>query len=185
GRESLAAGPRIEALAGGLDNQSWRVTSAVGDWVVRSAGSRDQRFAINRVAERQSQAAAAALGFAPAIVYADPERGILISEYLDGRVWTREAARAPPGIRMLGARLGAMHAAPPPRDVRRVNVHDVLAHYLELRGVPPGPVSRDDIGARLRWSLATYRHAPPALCHNDLHHLNLIGEAPLRFVDWE
>jgi len=185
GRESLAAGPRISALAGGLDNHSWRVTSAVGDWVVRSAGSRDQHFAINRVAERQSQAAAAALGFAPAIVYADPERGILISEHLDGQVWTREAARVPAGIRMLGARLGALHAAPPPRDVRRVNVHDVLAHYLELRGVPPGPVSRDDIGARLRWSLATYRHAPPALCHNDLHHLNLIGEAPLRFVDWE
>ncbi|HXQ64601.1 MAG TPA: phosphotransferase [Steroidobacteraceae bacterium] len=185
GREALAMAPRIEALAGGLDNLSWRVTSAVGDWVVRCAGSRDQRYAINRVAERQAQAAAAALGFAPAIVHAEPERGILVSEHLAGRVWTRDEARAEPGIRALGARLGALHAAPPPRDVRRINVHDVLAHYLELRGVPPGPVSRDDIGARLRWSLATYRHAPPALCHNDLHHQNLIGEAPLRFVDWE
>ena len=185
GREALAAGAQVEALAGGLDNHSWRVTSAVGDWVVRSAGARDQRFAINRVAERQAQAAAAALGFAPAIVYAEPEHGILVSERLAGRVWTRADARAAAGIRALGARLGELHAAPPPRTVRRIDVHDVLAHYLELRGVPPGPVARDDIGARLRWSLATYRHAPPALCHNDLHHLNLIGEAPLRFVDWE
>jgi thiamine kinase len=185
GREALAAGVRLEALAGGLDNQSWRVTSAVGDWVVRRAGSRDQRFGINRVAERQAQAAAAALGLAPPIVYAEPDRGILVSERVAGQVWTRADARSAAGIQALGARLGQMHAASPPRAVRRVNVHDVLAHYLELRGVPPGPVARQDVGARLRWALATYRPAPPALCHNDLHHLNMIGDAPLMFVDWE
>jgi thiamine kinase len=185
GREAAAAGVTLDALQGGLDNASWRARSAAGDWVIRIAGDRDQRFQINRVAERQTQAAAAALGFAPAILYADPARGVLVSEYLGADVWTRERARTADGIRTLGARLGALHAAPVPKGVRRLDVHSVLAHYLELPGVAPGPVSRAELGARLRWSLATYRPAAAALCHNDLHHRNLIGAAPLRFIDWE
>ena len=185
GREALAAGIRTAVLAGGLENSSYRVSSKAGDWVVRLAGERDARFAINRVAERQAQSFAAAAGFAPAIVHADPERGILVSEYLEAPVWTRAQARSPERIRLLGARLGELHALETPRNVRRVNVHDVLAHYLELPASGATPISREDIGARLRWSLATYRAPASALCHNDLHHLNLLGTEPLLFVDWE
>ena len=185
GREALAAGINTTVLAGGLENSSYRVTSPAGDWVLRLAGARDARFAINRVAEQQAHSFAAAAGFAPGIVHADPERGILVSEYLGGAVWSRAEARAPERIRLLGARLGALHALESPRNVRRINVHDVLAHYLELPATGVTPVSREDIGARLRWSLATYRAPPSALCHNDLHHLNLLGTAPLKFVDWE
>ena len=185
GQAALEAGARIGALAGGLENASFRVTSAAGDWVVRIAGARDARFAINRVAERQVQAFAAAAGFAPAVVHADPAHGILVSEYLAGAAWTREEARAPERIRALGVRLGELHALEVPRGVRRVNVHDVLAHYLEIAATGAAPISREDIGARLRWSLATYKAPPQALCHNDLHHLNVLGTAPLTFVDWE
>jgi len=185
GRAALGAGARIEPLAGGTENASYRVSSPAGEWVVRIAGPRDARFDINRVAERQAHAAAAALGFAPALVYADTSQGVLVSEHLPGAPWTRAEVRSPEGLRLLALRLAELHGAPPPPGVRRMNVHDVLAHYLELPLPAPGPVSREDLSARLRWSLATYRPAPPALCHNDLHHLNLIGRAPLRFVDWE
>jgi thiamine kinase-like enzyme len=185
GREALAAGVAISSLAGGLDNDSWRVASPLGEWVLRIAGGRDARYQINRVAERQTQTAAAQLGFGPAVVYAEPARGILVSEFLAGRAWTRDDVRAPAGIRMLAERLGALHRAAVPRGVRRMNVHDVLQHYLELPDLAAGPVARADLTARLRWSLATYQSAPAALCHNDLHYRNLIGDAPLRFVDWE
>ncbi len=152
---------------------------------MRLAGPRDARFAINRVAERQAHAAAAALGFAPAIVHADTSRGVLVTEYLAGRAWTREQLRSPDGLAALATRLAELHAAPVPPGVRRMNVHDVLAHYLEQPPAAPGPVSREDLSARLRWSLATYRPAPPSLCHNDLHHENVLGRAPPVFVDWE
>ena len=185
GRAALEGGIRTAVLAGGLENSSYRVTSKAGDWVVRLAGTRDARFAINRVAERQAQSFAAAAGFAPAIVHGDAEYGILISEYLDAAVWSREQARTPDGLRLLGTRLGELHALEVPRTVRRVNLHDVLAHYLELPATGATPISREDIGARLRWSLATYKAPASALCHNDPHHLNLLGTAPLRFVDWE
>ena len=185
GRAALAAGIAVTALAGGLENESHRVRSPVGDWVVRIAGAQDARFAINRIAEYQAQSAAAVLGFGPAIVHVDAPRGVLVSEHLAGAAWSRAQVRSPAGLAALGRRLGELHAVPPPGTVRRMNVHDVLAHYLELPASPASPISRAELSARLRWSLATYRASPPVLCHNDLHHLNLIGSEPLCFVDWE
>ena len=185
GRAALAAGLAIEPLAGGGSNRSVRVTSKAGDWVVRLAGSEDAAFGINRVAERQVHAAAARAGFAPALVHAEPDRGLLISEYVSGRPLSRADLRSADALRALGARLGALHALPPPRGVRRLDVHEVLAHYLELEDVPPGPVPRAVIAAQLRWSLASYRRTGVAFCHNDLHWRNLIAADRLWFVDWE
>ncbi|MBS0395665.1 MAG: phosphotransferase family protein [Proteobacteria bacterium] len=185
GRDALAAGIRAEPLAGGSSNRTFRVRSAAGDWAVRLGGADDAAFGINRIAERQVHAAAAAAGFAPAIVHAAPATGVLVTQFVAGEVPTRESLRTEPGLQQLGARLAELHALPPPRAVRRLDVHDVLAHYLELAPAAPGPVPRELIGARLRWSLANYQPSPPALCHNDLHWRNLIAGAQLWFVDWE
>jgi thiamine kinase-like enzyme len=185
GRAALGAGVRATPLAGGLANRSWLVSSAVGRWVVRLAGASDSRFAINRVAEYQVQAVAAAFGFAPAVVHAAPAEGLLVSEHLAGRTWTRADLCSPDGIRSLGARLSELHSLPPPRTVRRIDVHEVLTHYLELPEAGARAFPREDISARLRWSLATYKAGPSVLCHNDLHHLNIIAGERLVFVDWE
>ncbi len=185
GRDALAAGLAVEPLHGGGSNRSVRVTSAAGDWVVRLAGAADAAFGINRVAERQVHAAAASAGFAPALVHAEPERGLLITEFVTGRPMSREELRSPGGLRALGARLGELHRLPPPRSVRRLDVHELLAHYLELDDVPPGPVPRTELAAQLRGSLATYRRGVAAFCHNDLHWRNVIAADRLWFVDWE
>ncbi len=185
GRAALAAGLTLEPLAGGGSNRVVRVSSAAGDWVLRLAGTADQAFGINRVAERQVHEAAARAGFAPALVHAEPGRGLLVTAYVAGRPLSREQLRSADGLRALGARLGELHALPPPRGVRRLDVHAVLAHYLELADVAPGPMPRDAIAARLRFSLASYRRAAPAFCHNDLHWRNLIAAERLWFVDWE
>ena len=185
GRAALEAGLTIEPLAGGSSNRSVRVTSAAGDWVVRLAGTDDGAFGINRVAEHQVHAAAANAGFAPALVHAEPERGLLIAQYVAGRSLTRAELTSPDTLRALGARLGALHALPPPRGVRRLDLHGVLAHYLELEGVPPGPVPRAELASQLRWSLANYRRTSVAFCHNDLHWRNVIAAGRLWFVDWE
>lgn len=185
GREALAAGAVASALAGGVVNRTFRVRSPAGDWVVRLGGATDADLAISRVAERQTHAAAAEHGFAPAIVHADAAAGLLVTEFTAGQTPTREQLRSPELLHALGARLGELHRLPLPRAVRRFDVHDVLLHYLELDGVPPGPVSRDDLSARLRWSLASYRRRGVALCHNDLHHRNVLVGERLVFVDWE
>jgi thiamine kinase len=185
GRAALAAGIALEPLTGGGSNRSVRVTSAAGDWVVRLAGAADEAFGINRVAERQVHEAAARAGFAPALVHAQPGQGLLVTAYLAGRPLSRDELRGAEGLRALGARLGELHALPPPRGVRRLDVHAVLAHYLELGGVTAGPMPREAIAARLRYSLAGYRRRAVAFCHNDQHWRNQIAAERLWFVDWE
>jgi thiamine kinase-like enzyme len=187
GRDAIAASPRVTELTAGALNHVYRVTSAVGDWVVRLGGGVDADLAINRVAERQIHKVVAERGFAPQIVHAAPAAGLLVTEFVDGARVSRERLRQPETLRALGTRLAELHRAPVPGTVRRVDVHDVLLHHLELGGVPPGPVSREDLASRLRWSLANYRQVGIALCHNDLHHRNLLagGGAGLVFVDWE
>ena len=185
GRAVLAAGARIERLCGGLSNRTWLAASAAGDLVVRLGGAHDFKIASDRVGERQALAAAAALGFGPRIVYVDARHGVLVTERIAGHTWTRAEARSAAGIGRLGARLKRLHAAPAPRGVRRVDICDTIAHYLERRALPAGPVTREVIADLVRWALGGYRPLPAALCHNDLHHLNIIDAEPLMFVDWE
>lgn len=185
GRDALATAPRIVDLTAGALNRVYRVTSPVGDWVVRLAGSADTALCINRVAERQVHAAAAALGFAPGIVHADPASGLLVTEFHAGAAVSRAQLREPTMLQALGERLGELHRAAVPRTVRRIDVHDVLLHYLERPGVPPGPLPRELLASRLRWALANYRQSGFAICHNDLHHRNLLAGPSLLFVDWE
>lgn len=185
GQQALASSPVVTRLSGGAANRVWRVTSPVGDWVVRLAGPVDAHFAINRIAERQVHAAAAKLGFAPEIIHADTAIGLLMLAHLPGPALTAADLHSRDRLEALGARIGELHAVPPPRGVRRLDVHEVLAHYMELPGIPEGPVSRRDLGARLRWSLASYRQKSIGFCHNDLHHLNVIDAGRLMFVDWE
>ena len=185
GREALAAAPIVTSLCAGALNRVYRVTSAVGDWAVRLGGDADAALAISRVAERQTHTVAAALGFAPPIVHVVPAEGLLITGFVTAAPVSREQLRAPGMLQALGERLGELHRAPLPRTVRRLDVHEALLHYLELEGVPAGPMSRADISSRLRWSLAGYRQSAVALCHNDLHHRNLLVGERLLFVDWE
>jgi len=185
GRDVLAAGARIERLAGGLSNRTWLAASAAGDLVVRLGGTHDLHLAADRVGERQALAAAHALGFGPRIVHADPRHGVLVTERIPGRTWLRADARSALGIERLGARLKALHDAPPPRGVRRVDICDAVAHYLELRELPAGPVGREVLADLVRWALGGYRPLRAALCHHDLHHLNIIDAGTLMFVDWE
>ena len=185
GRDALATTPVVVELTAGALNTVYRVTSGAGDWAVRLGGGADAALAINRVAERQVHSVVAGLGFAPPIVHAAPAEGVLVTEFVAGAPVSRERLRQPDMLRALGERLGELHRAPVPRTVRRVDVHDAVLHYLELDGVPPGPMSREDIASRLRWSLAGYQQTGLALCHNDLHHRNLLVGPRLVFVDWE
>ena len=185
GQAALAAELSTTPLVGGATNRAWRVTSPAGDWVVRLAGPVDRHFAINRIAERQVHAAAASAGFAPAIVHAATAQGLLVMDYVVGRPLASADLHTSDTIEALGARLSELHGLPLPRGVRRLDVHEVLAHYMELPGIPEGPVSRRDLSARLRWSLANYRQQATAFCHNDLHYRNIIAAQRLQFVDWE
>jgi len=185
GRAALSAGVSFSPLPGGQLNQSVRVQSAIGDWVLRLTGADDQRFAINRESECEVLQLAAQHGFAPSIVYAAPMQGLLVTVYLASPALTWASARTPWVLRALGARLRALHSVPIPATLRVVNVPDTIAHYLDLGVGVKGPVPRGDLVHRLREPLRRYQRSGDVLCHHDLHHGNVLMSEPISFVDWE
>jgi thiamine kinase-like enzyme len=185
GRRALASGIEALVLRSGGVNQSWRVVSAEGDWVVRLGGALDQTLQISRQMEYLAQTLAAAHGFAPTVLYAAPDSGALVMQYVDAPVWTAVDAASEGRIQLLGERLRALHQVPVPHDLRCVTMPQALAHYSALADSPMNPVSNVRLRAHVADVLADYELKDPVFCHNDLHHHNLIGTQPLRLIDWE
>ena len=82
-----------EPLTGGLSNESWKVTDAAGQHVVRFG--HDYLFHhVDRARELMTARAAHAAGFAPKVEYAAP--GVMVSAFLDARTWTAADVQADP-----------------------------------------------------------------------------------------
>lgn len=101
---------RIEAqvLKGGLSNESWKVTDAVGTHVVRF-GTDFPFHHVFRDREVMAARAAHAAGFAPAVTWSAP--GIMVSRFLDARTWNEDDMRANPA--RIGRTLRDFHQAMP------------------------------------------------------------------------
>ncbi|MCV2869172.1 phosphotransferase family protein [Defluviimonas sp. WL0002] len=85
---------RAVRLQGGLSNESWKVTDAQGDHVVRFG--KDFPFHhVSRAAEVMAARAAHQAGFAPRVEHSG--RGVMVSEFLEARTWSETDMRANPG----------------------------------------------------------------------------------------
>jgi aminoglycoside phosphotransferase (APT) family kinase protein len=176
--------PSVEVLTGGSRNRCYAVSDGDREVVLRIAGEDDRAYAVARAAESLAQRTAAAQGLAPRILFEEPGLGLTAMQRVAGGAWTRELARSPAGAACLGRWLGRLHQLPPPSGMRRVDFVSSLDHYAAELG--------DDAMAR---ELA--RRARPAaavggpaardvLCHNDLHHLNIVGSREvIQVIDWE
>jgi thiamine kinase-like enzyme len=83
--------PEVTLLVGGLSNASYVVTDATGKYVARSG--RDYPFHhVFRERELMTARAAAAAGLAPEIVHAEP--GLMVSRFIEGRVFGEADVRA-------------------------------------------------------------------------------------------
>ena len=105
-----AADCRITELTGGLSNRVYHVHSADGECVVRLDARGGYRP--DRRLEAKIMTAAAEAGLAPAVLYADPDAGILVTEYLHGRVWQRAELQAHENLEALAALLRRVHSLP-------------------------------------------------------------------------
>lgn len=92
---SITASP----LAGGLSNESWKVTSGAGSHVVRFGADYPVHH-VSRVHETMVAKAAHAAGFAPAVSYAAP--GVMVSAFIAGKTWE------PADVRANAARVGEL-----------------------------------------------------------------------------
>jgi thiamine kinase-like enzyme len=180
----------IEPLTAGLVNDSWRVARAGRLYSMRVAGSNGEDLGLDRAWECRVLARAAAAGLAPAIACCEPARGILIADWVSGRVWSEEDTRTSENIQTMAQLLRKVHALPIPRPARVMHPASWIELYaaaLLRQGVPAAGRSlelRAAADARLT-RLAAGRQPRAVLCHSDLHRHNLkVGSGPV-LLDWE
>jgi thiamine kinase len=177
-----------ELIGGGRVNRSFLVRTRRGRFVVRLNENTQVEPGLDRDRELALHSAAASAGIAPPVVYAAPDRSALITEFVDGRLWTPHYFSRMRDLRALGQRLRVLHAVAPPTLPRydplataRGYSDSILRHAPEesariqmLLANGDGALARSGWGTR-----------PFSVVHGDLHHGNVLTADRVYFIDWE
>jgi len=171
----------IEELKGGLTNRTYYVSHAGTECVLRLDSAQSRLFQFDRSRELSILSAAARAGVAPAVIHAEPGAGILVTEYLPGRVWTDADLEDERQLEALAGLLRKVHALPAsglPLDMSQVaatyernlekrhGLHAFASHCVDI--IDSIPVGQD-----------------AACCHNDIVAANVIEGEALKLIDWE
>jgi thiamine kinase-like enzyme len=193
-RAALRTATSTEALAdarltvqdGGLSNHAWIAQRGGGKHFVRLSPSDAARLGVDRESECALLSVVARAALAPEVIRCDPSQRLLVTRHVAGHTLARHEAITPRHIEQVGEALRTLHALPVPARMRYVDFAAQATH-LEAQCAGGSAVDRE-FRDRARDTFAELASASrrDTLCHNDLHHLNLIeGDARLWLVDWE
>ena len=177
-----------ELIGGGKVNRSFLVRTRRGRFVVRLNENTARIPGLDRDRELALHTAAAGAGIAPQVIYAAPDRSCLITDYVDGRLWTPHYFTRMRDLRSLGQRLRTLHALTPPPVAR----FDPLARRAAMptsscAATPTKPGASQFLlasGAEALARTGSEKRAP-AIVHSDLHHGNVLTADRVYFIDWE
>lgn len=168
-------------LSEGPVSDNWLLGSDGREYVLRVDKLASNYLKLDRRSEAEILKQVAAAGFAPALVHSDPSNGLLVTEFLPGKVWGRSDLVRAEALQKLARRLKALHSLPISAEqldlVRRASL------YAELSKTDSANQLADRFIGLLH-SFEVHRD-PVALCHNDLHGGNIIDAGDLLFIDWE
>ena len=188
GLESGASPLFVERLEGGLVNESWRIDTSRGRFVLRVDGPVAQRPGVERARERALHDIVASAAFAPRVLLRDDAAGVQVREYLDGRVWGEHDLQVPAQLRRLGERLAPLHELEPPAGIAPFDPGACAQHYLRLieaGGASPAVAAAIAAAVRGAAEVVAARGARPVIIHGDLTHANLLDGGQLWLLDWE
>lgn len=171
----------VRQLSHGPVNRSWLLATDDSQLVLRVDGSLAGQLGLDRRGELAVLNAVSAAGIGPEPIWADPERGWLVTRYLPGRAWENDHLKDPTRLERLAGVLKLLHALPPagpafePGRIARV--------YAAQIGTEAAGRLAEETEARAQVLYADT--GPGVMCHNDLVNANIIESEPLRFIDWE
>jgi thiamine kinase len=177
----------VERIKGGLTNESWLVTVSDDRVVVRISNADEEALQIDRRSECLVLAEVQHAGVGAEVLRCHPKGRVLVTRYVPGTVWSHEDAQTPENIRRLAELLRRLHSLKIRRDVAETNLPAIVEHYWSTMADlglpdPAGSWTRDEIRGIAHAMQASAGHC---LCHNDIHHLNIIDTGRLWLIDWE
>lgn len=182
---TLADG-RVTRIEGGLSNRAWRLDANGERWFVRLGHPQAVRLGVDRRSECDVLRTVAAAGLAPGVHVCEPNEGLLVTRFIEGRTWSAADARSPDNLRRVASCLRRLHELPVPDGLREV---DYARQAVRLAAaLPANDASSAELSERATAAFARIGDGGSAttLCHNDLHHLNVLDDGSrLWMVDWE
>jgi aminoglycoside phosphotransferase (APT) family kinase protein len=183
-----AAPQRIERLLGGSVNESWRVDTAEGCFVLRIDGPEWRRPGVDRAREQLLHEAAGGAGLAPRLLLRADTDGLQVCEYLEGCSWSELDFLQPPQLRRLGERLAQLHALDVPAGILPFDPVGCARQYLKAMSdrAAAAPRTVELVG---QIDAAARRVADGtvelSIVHGDLAHANVLDGTRLWLLDWE
>jgi thiamine kinase len=176
--------PQVHRLGKGLINETYRVVRGGERFALRVAAANPHHLGVDREWEGRVLGAAVAADLAPAIVYCDPQHGILLTRWVEGVPWSPSDVRRAPGIARIAGLVRRIQALSVPAPARLMSPARWIDYYSGA--APHAPtVLRQAATAQLA-ALAAVPGADPVVCHSDLHLQNLIDRGDsLVLLDWE
>lgn len=205
----------IHRLSTGLVNETYRVLRGGRAYALRVTAANSDDLGLDRAWEARVLERAAAADLAPVLEYYDPEHGMLIARWVEGRLWSPSDVRRQSNIARMADLMRRIHALQIPAPARVMSPAQWIEYYgaaLSRRSRHP-PDTRDPLNrqgdvpaetpaqpaetrgasdhlpaaaARRLAALAELPGVDPVMCHSDLHTLNLVDRSPsLVLLDWE
>lgn len=184
---------QAERIKGGLTNESWCV-SVVGQperaVVVRLSNTNEAQLQLNRHSEAVVLKRVEAAGIGAPVLLCEPDQHVLVTRRVLASVPEASHLQQPAFIQAIAGLLRTLHALSLPEKLQsQIQQVDLLHflhgywHSLEQAGVPITAAEREHATGIARESAQV---GSRCLCHNDVHHLNLLGDANrLWLLDWE
>ncbi len=177
-----------ELIGGGKVNRSFLVRTRRGRFVVRLNENSSNDPGLDRARELMLHGAAAGAGIAPQVIYSAPDYSCLITDYVEGRLWTPHYFTRMRDLRSLGQRLRALHALAPPA-IARFDPLSAARRYAD-HVIQHDPQEANRIQMLLERGAASLERSAsalrtPSIVHCDLHHGNVLTADRVYFIDWE
>ena len=181
--------PEIHRLSDGLVNETYRVLRGGRAYALRVAATNFYDLGLDRAWEARVLERAAAADLAPVLEYCDPQRGILIARWVDGRLWSPADVRRQSNIARVAELMRRIHGMPMPMPARAMSPAKWIEYYGAALTRPPQTWGARELSAAAARRLAALAALPgvnPVICHSDLHTLNMVDRGTsLVLLDWE
>ena len=177
---------RLSPVTGGLSNRAWRLEARDDTWFVRRAHPGAAHLGVDRNSECIVLHTVAAAGLAPPILACDPGSGLLVTRFVAGQAWQAADLTQDRNLHRVADCLRRLHQLAVPVGVQDVSYERQAGHLARGLAGADRELERLQALASSAFARLRERQSSLALCHHDLHHLNLLEDrGRLWLVDWE